>query len=194
MRSMRFVLSALLTIAWLPAATAFAVTTSEIVSLTKAGVSEPIILALIERDKTIFSLAPDQLIALQKDGVSDVVILAMLKSGRQEPPPPVAAAPPPPLPLEYEPAEPNIVLIGGPDQSTVPYSAPAVIPYAVPYYLSLPYAPGRRSRHAPTRPIAPPASEFRTMLPVPPAAPATDPNPRGIFFTTPSPRSIFFDR
>ena len=188
---MRFVLSALLAIAWLPAATASAVTASEIVSLTKAGVSEPIILALIERDKTIFSIVPDQLIALQKEGVSDVVILAMLKSGREEPPAQAAPAPPTPAP-EYQPSEPNIVLIGqGPEQLSAPYAVPT---YAVPYFVPVPYAPGRgRSHHSPMRPFVPPPPEFRTMLPVPPA-PAVDAGVKGIFFTSPPARGIFFDR
>jgi len=65
-------------------APASAVTVKEIVSLTKAGVSEPVILALIERDKTIFTITPEQLITLQKEGLTDAVLLAMLRSGRQE--------------------------------------------------------------------------------------------------------------
>jgi hypothetical protein len=80
----------LLTTAWLlivlalvPAA-ASAVTMDQIVALSKSGVSEPIILALIDRDKTIFTLEPDQLVSLRRDGVSETVILAMLKSGREE--------------------------------------------------------------------------------------------------------------
>jgi hypothetical protein len=52
--------------------------------LSNAGISEPIILAMIERDKTVFTIDPDQLVALKRDGVSETVILAMLKSGREE--------------------------------------------------------------------------------------------------------------
>jgi hypothetical protein len=63
---------------------ASAVTLDQIVTLTKSGVSEPIILALIDRDKTVFTIEPEQLVALQRDGVSEKVILAMLKSGRAE--------------------------------------------------------------------------------------------------------------
>ncbi len=48
----------------LPPATASAVTVQEIVSLTKAGVSEQVILAVIERDKNIFTISPEQLITL----------------------------------------------------------------------------------------------------------------------------------
>jgi hypothetical protein len=70
-------------LALVPAA-ASAVTVDQIVSLSKAGVSEPIILALIDRDKTVFTIEPEQLVALRRDGVTETVILAMLKSGRDE--------------------------------------------------------------------------------------------------------------
>jgi len=65
-------------------ATASAVTVEEIVALSRAGVTDTVILALIDRDKTIFTLEPDQLVALKAQGLSDPVILAMLKSGREE--------------------------------------------------------------------------------------------------------------
>jgi len=65
-------------------AAASAVTVDQIVGLSKSGISEPIILALIERDKTVFTIDPEQLVSLRRDGVSENVILAMLKSGREE--------------------------------------------------------------------------------------------------------------
>jgi hypothetical protein len=73
----------LLFVLFVPAA-ASAVTVDQIVSLSKAGVSEPIILALIERDRTVFTIEPEQLVTLRRDGVSETIILAMLKSGREE--------------------------------------------------------------------------------------------------------------
>ncbi|HYM22302.1 MAG TPA: hypothetical protein VEU08_03815 [Vicinamibacterales bacterium] len=63
---------------------AMAVTVSEIVELTKAGVSEPVILALIDRDRTIFALDADQIVSLKQQGVTETVLIAMLKSGRAE--------------------------------------------------------------------------------------------------------------
>jgi hypothetical protein len=65
-------------------ATASAVSVEEIVALAKAGVTDTVILALIDRDKTIFSLEPDQLVSLKAQGLSEPVIVAMLKSGRDE--------------------------------------------------------------------------------------------------------------
>jgi hypothetical protein len=67
----------------LPAA-ATAATIDQIVALTKAGVSEPVILALIDRDKTIYDIEPERLVTLKQQGVSEAVLLAMLKSGRAE--------------------------------------------------------------------------------------------------------------
>lgn len=63
---------------------ASAVTREEIVRLAKSGVSDEVILALVDRDKTIFALTPEDLVALKRDGVSEGVLVAMLKSGRDE--------------------------------------------------------------------------------------------------------------
>jgi hypothetical protein len=63
---------------------ASAVTREEIVRLSKSGVSDEVILALVDRDKTIFTINADDLVALNSDGVSEAVVLAMLKSGRAE--------------------------------------------------------------------------------------------------------------
>ena len=65
-------------------ATASAVTIDEIVGMARAGVTDAIILALIDRDRTVFAIEPEQIVKLQKDGLSEAVILAMLKSGREE--------------------------------------------------------------------------------------------------------------
>jgi len=82
---MRFLSTAtlFLVLALMPTA-ASAVTIDQIVALSKSGVSEPIILALIDRDKTVFTIDPEQLVGLRRDGLSETVILAMLKSGREE--------------------------------------------------------------------------------------------------------------
>jgi len=63
---------------------ASAVTLDQIVALTLAGISEPVILALIDRDHTIFTIDPEQLVTLKQQGVSEAVVIAMLKSGRAE--------------------------------------------------------------------------------------------------------------
>ena len=65
MRHLLF-LPLVLVFALLSPAPASAVTINEIISLSKAGVSEPVILALIDRDKTVFTLNAEQLVTLQK--------------------------------------------------------------------------------------------------------------------------------
>jgi len=63
---------------------AAAVTVDQIVSLSKAGVSEAVILALLERDRTVLTIDPEQIVTLKRDGLSDRLITAMLQSGREE--------------------------------------------------------------------------------------------------------------
>ena len=134
---MRAVLA--LVLALLPAV-ASAVTVPEIVALSKAGVSDGVILALIVRDKTIFTIDPQQLVALKRDGVSEDVVLAMLKSGRQEP---AAAADVVSQAASAVPAAapdtiaPETIVVGhGPDRPNTFYEvdglvSPPVVPYLV---------------------------------------------------------------
>jgi hypothetical protein len=75
---------AVLAIAMLIPAEASAVTVDQIVALSKAGVSEAVILALLDRDRTVLAIEPDQIIALKREGLTDTVLMAMLRSGREE--------------------------------------------------------------------------------------------------------------
>jgi hypothetical protein len=128
MRHLLFVPLVLL-FALLSPAPASAVTINEIISLSKAGVSEPVILALIDRDKTVFTLSAEQLVTLQKAGVTDTIVIAMLRAGSEEPRraavPTAPIAEPEPLPEPLPPPE---------------QPAPSVVnvPYAVPYYVPVP--------------------------------------------------------
>lgn len=63
---------------------ASALTADQVVELTRGGVSEAVILAVIARDNTPFDLDADQLVSLKQQGVSDAIVMAMLKSGRGE--------------------------------------------------------------------------------------------------------------
>ena len=122
------------TVLLLPAA-ASAVTVDEIVALARAGVSDSVILAVIDRDKTIFGLDTDQLLSLKAEGLSEPVILAMLKSGREEGDRAAQAESDlkTAMYLAERSAEPEVAVIGhGPGD--VPY-APAANGYsAAPYY------------------------------------------------------------
>src|SRR5262245_24548717 len=110
------------------ATSAGAATLDDIVALSKAGVSDAVLLALIERDKAVYTIEADQLIALKAGGVSEAVVIAMLKSGR-EPAPPV----PPPALDPY----PTVVIVGhGPDRPNTTHRSEVIrvapyVPYAV---------------------------------------------------------------
>ena len=156
---MRAVVSLLVLLALTPA-TASAVSIQEIVALSNSGVSDEVILTLIERDNTIFTIEPDQLVALQRQGVSQAVVLAMLRSGRQPAPPATptqtadaAAA----LPNGLVGFAPETIIVGhGPDRPNTyhqfdhPFdylAAAAAVPYLVyvpPQFFGVP-APSRMS-------------------------------------------------
>lgn len=185
-----FLLFLLLALA--PAA-ASAVTLDQIVALSKAGISEPIILAMIERDKTVFTIDPDQLVALKRDGVSETVILAMLKSGREEGEAAAAAA----AALNTSAIMstlspyPEVVIVGhGPDRpntysndyrfgSPIPDFIPGPMFYDAPYYGSPSFvyggppfgygSPSFGSRRFPRRSFTSPNTfPPSTITPVPP--------------------------
>jgi hypothetical protein len=85
-------------------ARADAITLREVIDLTRAGLGEEVLLALIEIDPRVFPIDPETLRMLKDAGVSERVIVAIVKSGRTpaivpEPPPVVQdAAPMPPEP------------------------------------------------------------------------------------------------
>jgi hypothetical protein len=81
--SCRLICAAILAFVALPAP-ASAVTVDQVVALSKAGVSENVILALIDRDQTVLTIEPEQIIELKRQGLSDALVTAMLKSGRAE--------------------------------------------------------------------------------------------------------------
>jgi len=157
---------------------ASAVTLQQVVALSKAGVSESVILALIDRDKTIITIDPDQLVALKAEGVSERVVLAMLKSGRDE----AAAADradaernaasffaaastvPDAIVIGHGPERPNTGYydsfdalpppIYDSDFNPVPYAIPYAVPYAAPYHSRL------RLANRPRRPALPATHEL----------------------------------
>jgi hypothetical protein len=175
-------------------AVASALTVADIVALTKAGVSDTVILALIDRDKPIFTIAPDDLVALKSDGVSEPVVLAMLRSGREDTP----APPPPPAETLFPlpPAEPIVVVGSGPDrphvgrpEDSVNYGTPYMVPYVVPVPVpGRSFRPRRFNRDVPVpQPFVP---QGPTLAPVPQQrtfVPTT-----GIFFQG-TPHGIFFN-
>jgi hypothetical protein len=125
----RFVLVVAVLIA--SAVRAEAITLREIVELTKAGLSEEVLLALIEVDQRVFSIDSDTLKSLQDAGVSPRVIVAIVKSGRMP-----AAEPVVPERVVTErivevdradPPAPQIVVIDRPVVHEVPVAVPVYV-------------------------------------------------------------------
>ena len=128
----------------LPAARAEAVTIRDVIELTKAGLSDDVLLALIEVDRTVFTIDTPTLKMLKDAGVSEPVIIAMIRSGRSTPP--EAQVLPEPQPVEVAPppaVEPQAVEPPQPVVREVPVPVPVAVPVAVPVVV----APERRTRH-----------------------------------------------
>jgi len=70
-----------LTFTLLPAR-ADALTVRDVVELTRAGLGEEVLLALIEVDRSVFPIDAATLKELKVNGVSERVIAAMVRSGR----------------------------------------------------------------------------------------------------------------
>jgi len=130
-----------------PAALASAqtVTTRDIVELSKAGLDEEVLLALIEVHRPVFPVDTETLKGLKGAGVAPNVIIAMIKSGREVPPPPVPElvaehTPPAPAP------QPQVVVV----ERERYHDEPRVREVAVPVPI---YVPVRtRVRHDSVRP------------------------------------------
>src|SRR5215218_2016429 len=75
------------------AAVAQAVTLKDIVDLSKAGLNDDVLLALIEVDGGVFDIDTETLTRLKASGVSQKVIVALVRSGRERPPAPLEPAP-----------------------------------------------------------------------------------------------------
>ena len=110
----------------LPVGRAEAVTLRDIVDLTKAGMGEEILLALIEVDGGIFRIDPETLTMLKREGVSERVILAMVKSGRMRPA--EEALPPPVVEVAEAPAPPVVVIEHRDREVPVPVAVPVYVP------------------------------------------------------------------
>ncbi len=97
----RMVLIALMLLPLAPGR-AEAVTVSDIIGLTRAGLGDDVLLALIEVDRSVFPIDTQTITRLKQAGVSERVISAMIRSGRtrevQEEQAPVFVEPPPPSP------------------------------------------------------------------------------------------------
>ena len=96
--SLRILIASVL-LAILAAPPAAAATIQDLIKLKAAGLSDDILIALIEADGSVFHLKADDVIAIRKEGLSEKVIMAMIATAvkRTQPvanPAPAVAAPP----------------------------------------------------------------------------------------------------
>lgn len=121
----------------LSAVRADALTLRELIELSRAGLGDDVLVALIEVEKSVFAIDHETIKMLKAEGLSERVMIAMIKSGRTSPPPApeaAVAAPvqPPPAPqvvvIEHhaEPEEPRVreVAVPVPVYVAVPVHAP----------------------------------------------------------------------
>ncbi len=136
MRRLVYVFVALLAMS---AARAEALTIRDVVELTRAGLGDDVLLALIEVDPSVFPIDTETLKYLKESGVSQRVIVAMVRSART-PPPPVA---PEPFITQVAPQapEPQVVVIDHHEPERV-----REVPVAVPIYIPV-VQRSRISRH-----------------------------------------------
>ncbi len=116
------------------AAAAEALTTRDIIELSRAGLGEEVLLALIEVDRGIYAIDPAALKSLKAAGVSERVIVALVRSGRD----PIPAEPQPVLELPVEQAAsppPQVVVIE--------HREPEMREVAVPVHVYVPVVPAR---------------------------------------------------
>lgn len=171
---MRRVLAiALVLLGFAPAADAL--TVRDVIELTRAGLGEEVLLALVEVDRSIYAIDPATLKSLKAAGVPERVIVAMVRSGREIPPPPapveeVVEAPPP---------EPQVVVIDHQPEAQV---REVMVPVPV-------YVPVQRTRpgfrHTARVPAA--DSTYSTFVPFQSGPPAfSRPEPR------PEPKPVYW--
>jgi hypothetical protein len=166
----------LLVVLLLIPAAASAVSVDQIVALSKAGVSEAVILAVLDRDRTVLSIEPEQVVVLKREGLSDTLIMAMLRSGREQGEEAAradaslnAASILSTLAMSATP-NPQVVIVGhGPDRPDTGYAdgidrsirrGPIIPPYA-PYGYGVSYRRGFGSRMYESRPYDVDPSSYR---------------------------------
>jgi hypothetical protein len=126
----RLLLLAVVPLIMLIPAAASALTVRDVLELTRAGLGDEILLALIDVDPSVFPIDAATLKRLKDGGVSERVIVAMIRSARTPMPPPEPAAVAEPAPAP----EPQVVVIehhDSPEVREVPVAYPVYIPVAV---------------------------------------------------------------
>ena len=148
------------------ASLANALTVRDVIELTKAGVSDQVLLALIEVDHRVYTIDADAVKSLKAAGVSDTVLLAMINAGRTAPDPGAAAAPAPPVATDAQ------VVVIDHNASQPPVQVPVAVPIAVP--VAVPISAFRQERVS-TIVTTDTGAAVRVRVPVPPNCTKAEP-------------------
>jgi hypothetical protein len=112
-----------------------AVSINDIIALSRAGLGDEVLLALIEVEGRVFTIDKSTLTRLKEAGISERVIVAMVKSGRTRPPEPESGSVAPPTDDPRNPREsafePQVVII----EHDRPIVQQVLVPVAVPVYV-----------------------------------------------------------
>lgn len=107
-----------------------AVTLRDIIELSRAGVPDSILTALIDADRTVVTLDAAQVLQLQDERVSEAVVLKMLGTRREFDAASAVPAVAPPAADALEPAGvADAPIVPPPDRLTVIVPYPVVVPY-----------------------------------------------------------------
>ena len=136
---MRLALAAAVLFLAAAAVPAEALTIRDVIELTKAGVSEEVLLALIDVDGGVYASDTETLKALKAAGVSERVMVALVRSGRERQLPEPVAPPPAPQDEAQAPAPPVVVI-----EHHEPQVQQVVVP--VPVYVPVYTTPSRAHR------------------------------------------------
>ena len=122
---------------------ASAVSVTDLINLQINGLSEDILVALVETDNTVVRLTPEDVLRLHQRGVSDRVITAMIKADARTRPVPSSqpvvvpsAQPPAPTPVIV-----NQVIVQPEITSTSTSTSPTVVVVAAPVEPAKPAPP-----------------------------------------------------
>ena len=122
------------------AGSAEALTIRDVIELTRAGLGDEVLLALIDVDRGVYSIDTATLKQLKAAGVSERVIVALVRSGREMPPEPA------PLPVVEDQPAPQVVVIDHRDEQPQVVERVREVPVAVAVPVYVPVAPARRHR------------------------------------------------
>ena len=125
---------------------ATAVTVEELFSLKANGLSDDILVALIESDGSIFQLLAEDVVMLSRRGLSEKVILTMIGTSRRVPQRPADTVLTP-MPMQQTVVQPVQFI----NSSPVEVYAPVAVPVSV----FVPVNPHRVNPHGPERLVRP---------------------------------------